>query len=284
MARNLWSVILLSLVLLNSAVAIADGDFYGGGPWGTKITHLPCTITAPGHYYLASNLTYAGGNGINIASDDVTLDLMGFTLNGVSGIWSGIIIGYQKNVEIRNGTLTGWYKGIKELYVGAAHRIINVRSVASGDAIYLAGTGNLIKGCNATASGAGTAIHSSRGSTVIGCVATCATGSGIVVGGGSAIIGNVVIGNGGTNSIGIDARPGEPVLCLGNEVKHCYNGMRLGGGASIINNTIMTLNGQIGIFAYGQDLPYLSDQNTVLGPGNHYFFSGTTPITRNNSN
>ena len=57
MHRKLFIGILVVLVLVSPAAALADGDIYVGGPYGTKITSLPYTINAPGAYYLAGNLT-----------------------------------------------------------------------------------------------------------------------------------------------------------------------------------------------------------------------------------
>ncbi len=42
------------------------------------------TITQPGSYFLTANITVATGNGIAINSDNVTLDLNGFTLASTS--------------------------------------------------------------------------------------------------------------------------------------------------------------------------------------------------------
>src|SRR5437764_14937595 len=51
----------------------------------TPISALPFAIQTPGSYYLTTNLTgTAGSHGITINSSDVTLDLCGFTLSGLS--------------------------------------------------------------------------------------------------------------------------------------------------------------------------------------------------------
>src|SRR5678815_1618363 len=52
----------------------------------TPISSVPFTISAPGSYYVTTNLT-AGvdQNGIIVAADNVTLDLNGFTLFGGGG-------------------------------------------------------------------------------------------------------------------------------------------------------------------------------------------------------
>lgn len=72
-------------------------------------------ITEPGSYYLTGNLVgEAGKHGIEIASDDVTLDLMGFTVRGVEGSLDGVTIGGSGAVPVvsgaavRNGTVADW--------------------------------------------------------------------------------------------------------------------------------------------------------------------------------
>jgi hypothetical protein len=57
MRGMLW---LIGALGLSAAPVLADGDFYviaGGGGVGTKISSLPYTITKPGFYYLAGNVT-----------------------------------------------------------------------------------------------------------------------------------------------------------------------------------------------------------------------------------
>ena len=81
-----WLVALLAAVLLSGSAAWAQGDFYviagGGPPVGTKISSVPYTITQPGFYFLTGNLTYNGaGNAITVSANNVTLDLMGFSLS-----------------------------------------------------------------------------------------------------------------------------------------------------------------------------------------------------------
>lgn len=66
---------------------------------------LPLLITAPGSYYLAEDIVTAG-NGIAVNASDVTIDLMGFILEGGTGI--GINFASQRRCVVRNGTVAGW--------------------------------------------------------------------------------------------------------------------------------------------------------------------------------
>lgn len=65
-------------------------------------------ITAPGSYYLTSSITaLPGKRGIEIAADDVTIDLNGFRIGGYAGALQGIkCVGTaRRNVTIRNGSI-----------------------------------------------------------------------------------------------------------------------------------------------------------------------------------
>src|ERR1039458_10300137 len=81
----------------------------------TPISYDGYNINSPGSYYVTTNLTGSAYGvpgspyGIYIASDNVTIDLNGFTLQGVPGSYSGIYIyGSHTNITVRNGIVTGW--------------------------------------------------------------------------------------------------------------------------------------------------------------------------------
>ncbi|MCC6230851.1 MAG: hypothetical protein IT432_16695 [Phycisphaerales bacterium] len=68
-------------------------------------------ITQPGSYYLTGNITgVSGKRGIEIASNDVTIDLHGFALLGVPGAMQGIstTLADAVGISIMNGTVRGW--------------------------------------------------------------------------------------------------------------------------------------------------------------------------------
>ena|ERR1700730_11868159 len=80
------------------------------------ISAVPYSITAPGTYFLGSNLTYTGTNyaiTINVAAEgNVELDLKEFTINcnvyGSLGI--GITNPTGSSITVENGTIQGfWY-------------------------------------------------------------------------------------------------------------------------------------------------------------------------------
>lgn len=119
------------------------------------ISKLPYTIKSPGLYYLTGNLNAASGAGIIVYSDDVTIDLLGFRLQGNT---DNIAIHMKtvndvaaKNVEVRNGTIRGWKIGVAASGLNGHYRVINIRvRDNSYGGIMLESGGNLIKDCTIT--------------------------------------------------------------------------------------------------------------------------------------
>jgi hypothetical protein len=76
----------------------------------TPISVAPFTISTSGSYYLTQNLAVTTGSGITISSDDVTLDLNGFTISSTANPASGSgvsLSGTRKNIQIKNGGIKG---------------------------------------------------------------------------------------------------------------------------------------------------------------------------------
>lgn len=89
----------------------------------TPIESLPYTISAPGSYYLTGDLTgVAGANGILVSASDVSIDLMGFTLRGVAGSFSGIAVSSNRsNLAVHNGVIRDWgQKGVNAVLASNA--------------------------------------------------------------------------------------------------------------------------------------------------------------------
>jgi parallel beta-helix repeat protein len=150
--KRLLLMAVVGLVLLNAGPIMADDGFYviavgRTEAVGTKITTLPYTISTPGFYYLSGNLTTSEA-GIIVNASDVTLDLMGFC---ITGNWEGAgitVSSDQSNVEIRNGSIKSFDKGIYAATPsGTGIRVIGVRINGTYSAINL-GAGTLVKGCS----------------------------------------------------------------------------------------------------------------------------------------
>src|SRR5438445_7976171 len=140
------------------------------------ISIIPTNLTVPGSYYLITNLTgVAGTNGITVKSDDVTIDLNGFALVGVTNSGVGIAGGSYGNLAVRNGTIRAWRTGASSSEGGATRwdRIQfanNVVGLAQGDGWAV------VSGCTAVFNASyGIVVE---GATVTDCVSSYNGGSG----------------------------------------------------------------------------------------------------------
>jgi hypothetical protein len=287
MKRFLCFLALLAAVLLSAAPVPAEDNFYviatGPIPVGTKISYLPYTITAPGYYYLGGNLTLttSGGTGITINTgvNDVTIDLAGFTLTGpADGSYCYGIYWYgNTNVEVRNGTVRGWYAGVVEdSPSGAKDRVIGVRAEGNGYGIALGGDNHLIKGCTASqgsaysSTGYGLFILGNNG-CISGSTVRNYTTYGIVLDGSGTITGNLVMNGTGSGAMGIYAS--GPATISHNVALNCTTGLSGAGGGSVIGNAVLANSGQNGIvYDVGNNM---FDQNTAAGSGTRWLNGGS---------
>ena len=142
MKRKFWLLVLVSAVLLSASPIWADDGFYviggGGKPVGKEITSLPYHITDSGTYYLSRNLTSVSttASAIWVDADNVTLDLMGFTVSGLGKTGNsaiGVNIYGKSGVEVRNGCIT-LFGGDGVHCTGQDCRIIGLRVLNMGGA------------------------------------------------------------------------------------------------------------------------------------------------------
>jgi hypothetical protein len=271
MKSKLWLLALLGAVLC-AAPVIADDGFYviaGGGKAGTQINSVPYTITSPGLYCLAKNLSYSATTGyaIAVAASDVTLDLMGFCLTGpgkASGPNHGIHINQGiNNVEIRNGTINAFGgHGIIGQFNSpndAGIRVIGLRASGNGGpGLALNGYDHLVAGCSLLNNGGhgaligqgmlkgnhaynngarGVSIVAGEGSTVSGNVCRANGEDGILAAFGSTVADNTVMGNGGN---GISTGEGSTVM-RNTSRGNINGGIITGPNCLISNNTTQGL-------------------------------------------
>jgi parallel beta-helix repeat protein len=191
---KLLLVVLLSTFILHPSSLLAQGALTPPGAPAptmktlaqveprTPISSAPFTISAPGSYYLTTNLTGASSvNGITISSGNVTLDLNGFVLQGVAGSWDGVHVGTYTNITVRNGTITGWgYDGV-DADNGSLLNVVFERLTVSANGSYGIDTaaGSVVRDC-CSVSNHLDGIYCDGG-LVSGCVSRNNGGSGIYV-------------------------------------------------------------------------------------------------------
>jgi hypothetical protein len=113
---------------------------------GTTATHI---ISEPGSYYLTGNLTgEIGKHGIQVNADNVTIDLKGFSLIGVTDSLDGIYF----NENTAGGTvLDGMVRSWGQNGINAANltsgRVVTITSEANGSAGILLGSDCLADNC-----------------------------------------------------------------------------------------------------------------------------------------
>ena len=120
----------------------------------TPIDSVPFTITEPGSYYLTRSMTIDSGNAITIDSSDVTLDLMGHTLDGLDSASFGIQGAVStRNIRIQNGSLVRFAGSA--LSSTASHLwVTNIRALDNGAAgIFVTGIPVVVSDCEASGNG-----------------------------------------------------------------------------------------------------------------------------------
>lgn len=119
-------------------------------PYCTVITAVPYVIADSGRYCLDRSLetNLASGAAISIEAEDVTLDLMGFTLRGPGfGTAAGVASAAGNNVVVRNGSVAGFARGVS-LTSSVARGYVIERIEASDHSeagIWVAGAGSLVR-------------------------------------------------------------------------------------------------------------------------------------------
>lgn len=233
------------IIEINQAGATAGGVTTGDGPG------FPVTINTPGSYVLTGNLSVPDENttAIQVMSDDVTVDLNGFVIQGPvvcsgtpldcspsGGSGDGIFGETRTGVTVRNGTIRGLGDDGVEFLEGSAR--MEGLSLLSNGGLGVQIDAGAVRGNHAESNG----------------------GGGIVAFGAATISANTVIRNG---DVGLFAGNGSTVH--GNSVHdNELTGIHLGGDGTISGNTV-TQNGDDGIFVLGNGTVR---DNTVVGNGN----------------
>jgi hypothetical protein len=165
--KQLSLIVFLTFGVLYPSCLLAQGSLTPPGAPGTTMLalsqveprtpvdaiHTPgdsqaeFVISNSGSYYLTTNITgVSGKDGIDIETNNVTLDLNGFTLQGVSGTEEGIqIFSVCTNVVVHNGMINDWSgDGI----FSTANNVIFEQLIVSGNDFGLAAQGaSVIRYC-----------------------------------------------------------------------------------------------------------------------------------------
>jgi parallel beta-helix repeat protein len=231
----------------------------------TPISSLPYTIKDSGSYYLTGNLA-STTNGIVIHADNVTLDLMGFTLSGDGGAESnGIHVegssGNERyNLVIKGGMVSGFHYGLNAVSMNNSRIEHLVVSGNSSTAVRIDGTSS--GSCN--------------GNTLAHCLISQNGGSGVIIDGDQGqcngnTLDHCTINGNGANGCYLNGDEGQ---CNGNTITSCsingnaFRGIHLRGpegecnGNVIVANTING-NGNRGINLYTNMLGGGCDGNTI---------------------
>ncbi len=286
MKTNRWIEVTTAMAMMAAAGLAGAGSLDPPGPPGPTMKTLsqiepralidavPFTITEPGSYYLTANLT-AAGSGVIIEADNVTLDLMGFTLTGSGGGAShGVLINGSTNIPIhnvvvRNGILRNFGNGVRAAY---SHNCRFERLIAADNT--LAGinlhaykgncNGNVIADCSISGNGTyGVSIFATQGQSD-----------------GNTVVDCTIVGN-GDSGIRLYAWEGQS---RGNVIVNCTLRDNTGQGIYLLQNADGNrvennhISDTTGATSYGIRVGVSSAnfilRNTCVGQTNNYSIAG----------
>jgi len=219
---------------------------------GTAINSIPYTISTPGMYHLTGNLIQTTSSDIIvISSDNVTLDLNGFMIQG-TGSRSGIeITAPNSNIEIRNGAITGTLYAIDSSSGSSNIKVHDIRATNNLKGINLWSKQNVVTNNVATGNSIGIVAHHS---TLKNNIASNNSGNGISASH-SMVINNTASNNGVHGFGNIDN--GTVIGNIAND-----NGeMGILAHNSVIQSNTASGNGTYGIFGLSSNII----DNSVIG-------------------
>lgn len=236
---------LLAAPALASDLNPPFGPVADTGP--TQIFELPYTIDASGSYVIALDLTgpIDVNDGVTINASDVVLDLGGHTLIGGAPIGNaGVRVdGAAMNVTIRNGTMTGWIRGVESNAPALTTQNLRVedlqiRNCESG--VYATATGNAVIRCQIDVGSILNAIALYDNALIVDCTVNGGGATAIIAGRSSRILNCAVSGC-----------DGDGIAALqGSVIENCVARECLGTGISVAGGVIR------GCAAYQNGAPF----------------------------
>ncbi len=249
------------------------------------ISGLPYSISAPGSYYITTNLLVAVNNGIVITANNVTLDLNGFTISSIQNpastgkaIALGSGSGPVANVTIRNGFITGGVTNNGGTFGGSGFGYgifqfggqpsvnVHVSGVTVSGCLYvgihLGGSNTVVESCNVNTAGSyGIYAQTVADSTAQNCgiyaiyaTETANNCSGTGTGNGSGVSATTA-----NNCHGIGAGSGSGIIAA--TANNCH-GTGAGSGSGIIATNV---NNCYGIASGTGDGVYAITANNCYG-------------------
>jgi parallel beta-helix repeat protein len=258
-------------------------------------------ISQPGSYYLTTNLVGVSGKyGISIAANNVTLDLNGFALQGVSGSGSGIRIpSAQTNITVRNGSISGWSSqdGVESDSVSSFNLVVerlNVSAYGVGISINGAGVvrdcqclnnaygiwsmGGIISGCTANNNTFGIILYKG---TVSGCSAQNNLFEGIVLNT-SGTVSGCDSENNGFSGINVSGSGCQIIgnTCAGNnaQANSSRAGLVIVGSNNRIENNHVTASGYAGISVQSGSGNIIIKNSVSGNAANNYLTPGSQDV------
>lgn len=226
-------------------------------------------ISQPGSYYLTGSITGVNGrSGIEIVADDVTIDLMGFRVQGVAGSVYGIAtagVTLSERITIRNGRVSGW--GDIGIYLsggggtGTGSVIEDVEAIGNGGRGIYTNHHCQVRRCVARGN-TGTGIALTSAGIVESCDSSDNGASGITVSGSAHIRGCIAEDNVGGGISGSTGSTIEGCSASNNTTTGI-----LAGSASVVRGCATDNNGTAGINAGGGSVVEACAANSNSGTG-----------------
>lgn len=209
------------------------------------ISALGINLTRPGSYYVTTNLFgVAGVHGIQVETNNVTIDLNGFSLTGVAGAFHAITAPSvtTSNLIVRNGIINGWSSGSAISSSGKNSRLENLVVVGNSSGLVCNGS-SVVRHCSFV------------GNSQYGLVLN---------GSGSVAEENVFTGNNAANSAGVASISVQNSNCR-VENNHITSSGPAGSGILIVGSVTNNLIIRNSVFGGGANNFIITGGN-ITGP------------------
>lgn len=221
-------------------------------------------IAQPGSYYLTCDVKGAAGkNGLEIACDNVTLDLNGYQLVGGPDSLKGICVSAtgSRTICIKNGTVRDWgQEGVCTINVSGS-LLMEVRAWRNGSIGIDAGPSAIIKNCTAQQNLMGILVGNNG--MLFESTVQENNGIGFMVGNGAIMTGCT---SGQNTAEGVVAGTGSTITGCSSRA-NILDGFRLDYGCTITSSSA-AFNGRDGFFASGSGVSIrgcTAEANTIDG-------------------